>query len=109
MRAPKLVCVAWLVVVCVNARGLPRCERAACLPWPATFPPKPTAAPVTTTTTVTTTTSTYHPVTAATYTDTLVYSSGSAQDPVETEHKKLNVMEVGECCCNLYNLYNLSA
>ena len=64
---------------------------------------------MTTTTTVTTTTSTYHPVTAATYTDTLVYTSGSAQDPVETEHKKLNVMEVGECCCNLYNLYNLSA
>ena len=26
---------------------VPRCERAACLPWPATFPPKPTAAPVT--------------------------------------------------------------
>ena len=34
-------------VVELPSGDVPRCERAACLPWPATFPPKPTAAPVT--------------------------------------------------------------
>lgn len=34
-------------VVDLPSGDVPRCDRAACLPWPATFPPRPTDAPVT--------------------------------------------------------------